>query len=165
MTIKHLLPCSCGQKIPVEKRQAGQTVRCVCGASLNIPGLQAISRLELAETEAVRHAPHWGTRQRLLLLGWVLTAVAFGFIYFYVQKRPTRFNVTEYSAIQACELWASLKAGVDQPPMRHDLLYLRDVYLYKLSLAASMVLLGVGLLVLGSAFFFPKRPPVQEKEG
>jgi len=162
---KYLLPCSCGQKIPVEKAQAGQTIRCLCGMTLDIPGMQALSRLEEAETTPPQFASPWGARQRILLIGSVLTIIAFGFLsYFYVLYRPERFDATKYCAMEAWTLWISLRAGIDQPPNQFDMAFMRALYVRKLYLGASVVFLGLALLVLSSAFFFPKRPVQLEKE-
>lgn len=37
---KYLLPCLCGQQIPIEPRQAGETVACRCGISLQAPTMR-----------------------------------------------------------------------------------------------------------------------------
>ena len=72
----YLLPCSCGEKIPVEPRQAGQAVQCACGNSVTVPTLLEMAKLERAEAiavpEAQRHPPLWGISQRLVVLGAVI---------------------------------------------------------------------------------------------
>ena len=54
---KYLLPCSCGRKMPVEPRQAGQSVDCACGESLEIPTMLAMSALEPADSVAENPEP------------------------------------------------------------------------------------------------------------
>ncbi len=84
MNAKYLLPCSCGQKIAVEPRQAGQTISCTCGASLEVPSLVQVKRLDKAEPEpgevrrdeAERRS--WGAYEGLALLGVVILLLATG---------------------------------------------------------------------------------------
>ena len=40
------LPCSCGSFVPVETNQAGRSVQCQCGNSLQVPSLSRIKELE-----------------------------------------------------------------------------------------------------------------------
>ena len=40
------LPCSCGSFVPVETNQAGRSVQCQCGNSLQVPSLSQIKNLE-----------------------------------------------------------------------------------------------------------------------
>lgn len=48
---KYLLPCSCGQIIPVETSQAGEDVTCSCGLTVRIPTMLKIKKLPLLEDE------------------------------------------------------------------------------------------------------------------
>ena len=70
---RYLLPCSCGQEIPVEPRQAGQEIRCDCGASLEVPTMLGMAALEKAPSEPSHTPPSapWGIRQGIVLLGTV----------------------------------------------------------------------------------------------
>ena len=45
-SMRYLLPCSCGQSVGVEFRQAGGQVRCACGRVLEVPSLRTIRQLE-----------------------------------------------------------------------------------------------------------------------
>ena len=51
MQTRYLLPCSCGQKIAIEPRQAGQSIRCPCGNSVEAPTMLKMTALEPAEPE------------------------------------------------------------------------------------------------------------------
>ncbi|MGL6195868.1 MAG: hypothetical protein ACRC2T_13715 [Thermoguttaceae bacterium] len=54
MAQKYLLPCTCGESVPIETTQAGQTVTCSCGLQLQVPTLLKIKKLpEYKEQEAV----------------------------------------------------------------------------------------------------------------
>ena len=70
----YLLPCSCGQKLPIEPRQAGETIACPCGMSLSVPSMREMTTLEQAEPKSAARAKQnsWGAEQRLVLLGGLL---------------------------------------------------------------------------------------------
>ncbi|MHC4405869.1 MAG: hypothetical protein ACYTG0_40010, partial [Planctomycetota bacterium] len=76
MSAKYLLPCSCGQKIPVGATQAGGGLRCECGAELEVPALRELTQLDRAEVKPTRRAPapSWGSRQSVFFLGLVVMA-------------------------------------------------------------------------------------------
>jgi hypothetical protein len=71
----YLLPCSCGQKLAVSVRQAGQSVRCTCGASLEVPTLRGLRELHPADVQAAARARAWGDRHRV---AFVLIALSLG---------------------------------------------------------------------------------------
>ena len=73
-----LLPCTCGRDIRVEPRQAGDTVRCECGVARQAPTLREIRNLPRAVsiTDSSARPSVWGTRQRLLVSGTILLAIA-----------------------------------------------------------------------------------------
>lgn len=48
--MSYLLPCSCGQNVIVEPRQAGGQVRCTCGKELSVPTLRGLKQLKPATT-------------------------------------------------------------------------------------------------------------------
>jgi hypothetical protein len=51
MATKYLLPCDCGQLIPIEGSQAGQPLTCSCGQTLVAPGMRAMRELKPQQTE------------------------------------------------------------------------------------------------------------------
>ena len=86
MSQKYLLPCSCGQDVPVETSQAGGNLLCRCGLSVQVPTLLKIKKLPLAgetpdQSSAAVDAPPvspTGTRSNrsMFWIGLVLTVVA-----------------------------------------------------------------------------------------
>lgn len=84
-TMKYLLPCSCGNSIPIETSQAGQTVTCSCGQMQEVPTMRAIRQLEPAhETAPAKRRPlstaKWSISQRLLFtFGLAVAAIGFWF--------------------------------------------------------------------------------------
>src|SRR5262245_43414249 len=74
--MKYLLACpSCGAKNPVETGQAGQSIRCSCGNTIEVPSIRAMRSLE-PQGEDVPVGPRWSTRQGLVFLGLAITAAA-----------------------------------------------------------------------------------------
>ncbi|HYW79879.1 MAG TPA: hypothetical protein VE890_09900 [Thermoguttaceae bacterium] len=74
----YLLPCSCGRKLRVEPRQAGEVIACGCGASLTVPTMREMADLEQAEPKSDTREKWkpWGVHQRLILLGVVLVLLS-----------------------------------------------------------------------------------------
>jgi hypothetical protein len=62
---RHLLTCTCGRQIPVELSQAGEELRCTCGAAVSVPTFRQLRELPLAPVEPVKQlATHaWGARR------------------------------------------------------------------------------------------------------
>jgi len=67
--MKYLLPCpACNSRLPVETGQAGQTIRCSCGNSLEVPSIRGLRALvQVAEERPT--AASWTKRKGLLFLG------------------------------------------------------------------------------------------------
>jgi hypothetical protein len=61
------LSCGCGQSVRVSASQAGQTVRCSCGAPLEVPTLRGLRELPRADATAVaKRRATWENRQRVI---------------------------------------------------------------------------------------------------
>ncbi len=76
MIVRYRLPCACGQTVLVERSQAGLSVACSCGKSLEVPTIRG-----LAQLEAVQSAPdqrRWTAQYGLLLIGALIALVAGG---------------------------------------------------------------------------------------
>jgi len=124
LNVIYLVPCSCGCKIPVDKRQAGEIITCSCGASLEVPTLLKLMTLERAE---VAHQPltpktTWSTGHRLILLGTVviIVAVVIGVWLFWVRPTDPYANLNPeqiqsasqlLSPMQSWRLWVMLEKG------------------------------------------------------
>lgn len=78
MSVRYLLPCSCGETVSVTTSQAGGTVVCPsCGNSLETPRLRDLVQLPVEETEAPP-ASGWSPRHGVLTAGLLLAAVLAG---------------------------------------------------------------------------------------
>jgi len=101
---KFLLPCLCGQQVPIEPRQAGETIACRCGASLQAPTMREICALEPAPAEPSlpRATATWGWRHGLRLLGAVTVLLAVGWgIWLYLN--PPYPDLTSSTRIDPAE--------------------------------------------------------------
>ena len=90
----YLLPCSCGRDIPIEPRQAGETVRCECGRTCAVPTMREVQSLRPAPASSTTPAatkPAWGNPQRFLVAGLVVFLLAaIAAVILYIQF-PTHF--------------------------------------------------------------------------
>jgi hypothetical protein len=123
---RYLLPCTCGRQTAIERRQAGQTISCACGASLQAPTLLDMSTLELAPPEtAAPSGAGWGLVQQLRLLGIVLVLAAVGGgIWLFVAQPVSRFSTIDperiregcqkYTPSQTWEAWEYMQQGLDR---------------------------------------------------
>jgi hypothetical protein len=78
MSDTYLLECKCGKRTAVNPSQAGRTVRCACGAKLDVPALRAMRRLPVVDHTDADAPQTWSVRQRLWTIGAVLILSAIG---------------------------------------------------------------------------------------
>jgi hypothetical protein len=89
--MRYLLPCTgCQQSIPVEIAQAGETVRCDCGADVPVPTLRELRRLPTVDSvvpdgqKIIAGSTSWSTSRRCLFaLGFLVAAISVGTAVFY----------------------------------------------------------------------------------
>ncbi|NLX55210.1 MAG: hypothetical protein GXY58_08860 [Planctomycetaceae bacterium] len=182
--MKYLLPCSCGQSMAIEVSQAGQSVQCTCGKTLDVPTMRLIRQLppadEVPEKTRVRDR-HWSLRQRLffscglaLLMGGLLSAAFFqmGRAGLETEERPWDNLERAYQDIdtmdieQTWELWTNVRnesIGPYNPPpfIRHRLWSAR----WYRSITISLIVSAIGLVLTLSSFLArpqsPARRPAQ----
>jgi hypothetical protein len=149
---KYLLPCPCGQNTVVEPRQAGETIFCACGASLSVPTVRQMAKLELAEEVDPSSSQTWGSRERMLLIGGGLFGIGLVLGLWLAFHQPvTRFdfigpdrirqNAASMSLSKSWDAWTSLKRGINPAP---DPVYESWVRDFCIELAVAIVLIGVG---------------------
>ncbi len=156
----YLLPCACGQKLPVSTRQAGQAVRCACGAPLEVPTLRGLRQLEQAERPAKASRRAWGARHRaafVLVALSLAAAAAAGYLALNLPPEPAgsalvQIDVNTPIALAVAvseELKTGLHAGPsmiseeDRIAARH-----RDLMLWGVKIALALA--GCGLVVAGA---------------
>jgi len=178
---RYLLPCPCGRQVPVARRQAGETVRCACGESLEVPTLLRLTRLPRAAEPAPGAASGatWGLRHRLWLLGTVIFVLAVVPIVVLVLCFPSppqkispppeqiREEARTFSATDAWVVWRQLERsdvnalfvrdqhGFHEAVVRYE----EKRFKFQLSIAvlALFCALGVALVIVGSL----QKPPGQ----
>jgi hypothetical protein len=158
---KYFLPCKCGQKVIVEPRQAGESLVCVCGASLSAPTVLQMAKLEPADDvdKKSQTTQTWGSRDRMLLLGSLALLVGLGFgIWLAFHQPVTRYNylgpdrirqtVAGMSLSKSWDAWTDLKRGINPTPDRVYESWVRDFYM-QLGAAGILAVGGAVLLVTG----------------
>jgi hypothetical protein len=91
--MRYLLPCACGNQIPVEPKDAGLTVTCSCGAQLKVPNTRGMAALPRVSTgdEAVENssAAGWGLKNQLLTAGLMSSVFGAGLLAFAFLTNPS----------------------------------------------------------------------------
>ncbi len=165
MQTKYLLPCLCGEKITVEPRQAGQTVECRCGASLEVPTLREMTVLEPAVPEpatAVKTTA-WGIHQGMALLGAAIAIAALTLAVVLVCNRPPappgdpsaefiRRQTQALTPLQVWRVWSSLRrVGLDPRRPRENPVMAEERFRYRLWLGAVLVIAGLGCAICAAS--------------
>ena len=156
MSTKYLLPCTCGERLPVDAAQAGQQVRCPCGAELEVPTLLQLKQLvAVAPLVGARRRPiAWGPRQAVMLLGAILAVLGISWAAWCLAARP-RFVANRLAPWDALNLWERLKAGIDTPPAAVED-WMENVRQYgNLRAGAGWVVAVIGALMLIGALAIP----------
>jgi hypothetical protein len=109
---KYVLTCNCGHKLLVVPGQAGGTVKCQCGATVEVPTLRALRELPLAESDsqaaggqaaAARKVEGrtWGVRQGVMSACLILAAVCLAVAGFAWWTQPSlpRFDPDAYQQL------------------------------------------------------------------
>lgn len=160
MTTTYLLPCSCGEKVPVEPRQAGEVIKCSCGVALDAPTLLEMAALEKARPnpESRRSPEPWGVRQSLALLGAVILFAALGLTVVLLFNQPLpverekavmsldaiRRQTLALTPLQSRRVWQSLRAtGPDGRMPFQEQIYDEMLGQYRQSLLGWWLSLGV----------------------
>lgn len=166
-----MLPCSCGQKTPVERGQAGQRVHCACGAELEVPtlmGMKSLERVPDARTPS-RGASGWGAGQRVALVGGVFLLAALGMAgwltytwpaqpYSYLKPDELRGFLEKCTPAQTLGIWLELRAqGLKPMTSRESRLYAQYVLYYKISLGIALFFAALGALVTIGALLAVRR--------
>lgn len=165
MPIQYLVPCSCGRKMPVETRQAGEVISCACGASLDIPRLIELKKLEKIAIQAADAKPHgiWGVGQGLILSGAVLLigvvllsilVIIFGAGDPYDNMTPDQIRTAfqQMTPEQTWGTWMNLRQSGINPPKKAVERYLEGLHAQRQMLLAFLsiaAVVDVALLVAG----------------
>lgn len=178
---RYLLPCSCGQSIPIDTIQAGQEVRCSCGQSQLAPTLREIRQLPeleptMAQVRLVKE-PWSANRTIVFAIGLVVTALAMGAatmcqlkISAIADRLPSKADMKAYEENMNAQIVDSLSAeesyehfvrwkeeGLGEQMERlfeaeHD-----RMDRLKVIRSVFLLLMCIGLLVAGVAALWPRK--------
>ncbi len=182
----YLLSCDCGERHPVEPGQAGERVRCTCGAMLEVPPLRKMRHLPLATEGAAGPAvaaSAWNARKGVVA---ALLLVAFVFALFaawswYTEPRVAEFDPKAFRAgvergletmtpEQSWHWWVEVYkplaergfAKIENPHASHiEAVALRHRFLQRTLLAAAAVFSTLAAAVA----FWPSARAGRQREG
>lgn len=125
----YLLPCTCGQKTVVSAVQAGETIRCGCGALLQVPsmrGLRDLEHADAADSPSARRAParRWEDRHRAafsLVVAALVCLVVAGFLWTQMPQlelppAPPESGADIQSVNDAFRIYNEMQQGLPQMP-------------------------------------------------
>lgn len=112
MTVRYLVPCTCGRKHPVEATQAGQTFPCPCGQTVAVPTMQQLKTMEREEhPEPATAAPRSSAAQRLMLIGGVILLVGAGLSVAVYWTRPRWLSYEFLTPVDSLTIWRLYTQG------------------------------------------------------
>lgn len=157
----YLLPCTCGQKTAVSTAQAGQTIRCACGADVHVPTMRELRALEQADkvtgSRPKTGVRRWEDRHRaayLLVVGSLVCLGLAGYLWGTLPPRPAQPQpqdiadaVEESSPSVAFQLYLQMQHGLwEQVPRPEE--KTRRMKLWAIGIAVSIAaVLQAGAMV------------------
>lgn len=178
VTPTYLLPCSCGREIPVSTTQAGEEVTCECGTRLEAPTMRGMTLLKRSDPQSIRGGlkrsqsgekgrtrgsaaktptSSWGGRQRVLLVGTVITIVGLALAIFFHVTRPRLAPIESLAPYTTWQLWHDLRTGVDRRPQWEEY-YLEGVAIRQRWVVVASTIGGIGVLIMACSMLVPSRP-------
>ncbi len=159
MKTQYWLPCACGQKLAVETTQAGQRVRCACGADVVVPPLREILELEPA-VDAPGARPRrpqgaWGRRQTRLLIGAAIVIASLGGWGFLRLAQPRVAAVDTLSPIQVWTMWQDLRRGPDRNLTPIEQQIVGTIGMYRAGKIVLLCCAAAGLLFMAVSYALP----------
>lgn len=147
MRVKYLLPCSCGQKIAVESSQAGQSILCSCGKSMEVPTMKGLRQLEQyvdTANEPKATSSFGGSAIGIALLGFVILGAGAGFMtWMHFTQRPILIDMDYMSPWDTWLMWQSLREGVQLPEFAESPYFqAKKVYDQYMTVGAVIMALG-----------------------
>jgi hypothetical protein len=170
MSQQYLLPCECGNKMPVTAAQAGRIVACSCGRELVVPNLGALRQLEPALVGTASKQPaEWNAWRGVLFVAGILLTIVGLIVGGYgslilrqidVEHEATHFNLAEVADIEnvekmppadVYELWKTIAShGPGQAGTARPLQAQAWATYYRNMAIAGFVVAAVGLVMAGS---------------
>lgn len=186
MRPRYVLPCPCGQETAVEATQAGQEIRCACGAVLEIPSMRGLSELERAEAggaattsssasgragksrtgraartpDIAPTAARWGSRQKRVFLGALIAAVGLALVVILYVYRPRLPEVESLSPLGTWRLWHELREGLEWVPSWEGGYITATAANRRWTIVAAAIALG-GVLLMASSLLVARKAPTR----
>ncbi len=181
--MSYLVPCpKCGKQLAVELGMSGETLRCECGAPVEVPKLRVLR--DMPRTDEVDEGPGWTWRHGVLVLGAMLAAFGISMGLYLVR------NQYDMQPDRAWDEWSKSSSPADDWKMWHYFQrdgisggmnprphpsQLQSQYMFFSKLSADLKLLekqrqwvylawavgAFGLLMMAATFFFPARTPAR----
>jgi hypothetical protein len=161
---EYLLPCPCGRKTPVSTAQAGETIRCACGAEMQVPTLRGLRAMQVADaSRGGRRAGVWEDRHRAafaLVLGSLACLGVAVYLWAILPPRPMTPSTKEVSdrlnegpPAESLQIYAEMQQGLGQPPTADPNEKSRRVKTWGIGVA-----LAIAASLAGAAWAVLRRP-------
>ncbi len=141
---------------------------CTCGATMEVPTVLQMARLEQVSTEPPAAAPSvpWGLRQSMVLLGVLIALLGIGLTVGLFLTRPqlpdndeVRRRATSYTAVQSWQYYREdLRIfGPDRPSKKHDEAFAKAAFRQNVWMGVTLTLAIAGV-VLATLATLQRRP-------
>lgn len=84
MAARYLLPCECGATTPIEVNQAGSSVVCSCGKTLEVPSLRAVRQLTPCGDSMDKRESTWNPAAGMIFVSGVAIALVGASVAFFM---------------------------------------------------------------------------------
>lgn len=164
MSTQYLLPCSCGSATPVQTAQAGESIRCTCGAELKVPTLRALRNLPPVPHHQPQLESTWNPGLGLVFLGGLAVLASMGLFVYVEMNAPTvdlgrvRQEASYMSPAESWQKWNVLQEGLPGPYSKESRAVLAGAPQRKRMFLGGCVLAAVGAGVIGGGVYLLKRP-------
>lgn len=171
---KYLLPCDCGESIPIDATQAGQPVSCSCGRTMEIPTMRALRQLEpCAAAEQPKRKAEWNASAgAVFAIGTLVTICGlavggFGYFNWWHNQLPPLpqiyidsyvLEVDEASADQVWDMWnQTLEMRLAPYESAPEVVARRTAEFFLPVVYVGLAIAAVGIAVAMSALLFKRR--------
>lgn len=159
MSTRYRMPCTCGRQLDVSATQAGETVRCSCGAEVTVPNLRELTRFEVAEapqTKRSRRRRSWTKRQGWILLGAMIAVMALGMAALIEGTRPRLADVQELRPIEVWTIWRDVARGPDRNLTVMEQQFLQMLGIRRVWQIGLLTAAAAGLVLMAVAYAMPE---------
>lgn len=177
MADRYLLVCkACGNGTPVARRQAGELLTCACGATLEVPTLLQLQKLEKVaespEQAAAARGPAWSVRHGVAVAGGVAILLGFAWIAILLLMWPkapdegfreewTKINIERMSPARSLGYYDYLrKTGLQGISPAEFEAYEDRLLRSRIALGFAGFFTVVGLIALGGAYLAGRRASI-----